>query len=106
MTMSTISNLNIVLQQEGGAREAQNVRQGANSQNHVVAENQKEKDIQQQTTVQESDQAERTKPEKELTEKRKRKRKKPRSTRQSDADSDRDRKRGPGEAGKLVNTVA
>ncbi len=55
--MTTISNLNIVLQQEGGAREAQNIRHAVNNQNHVVSANQKEKDNQQQTTVQQSNQS-------------------------------------------------
>ena len=73
--MTTISNLNIVLQQEGGAREAQNIRHAVNSQNHVVSANQKEKDNKQQTTVQQSNQSEGTQAEKDPSEKRKRKRK-------------------------------
>lgn len=104
MTMTAISNLNIVLQQEGGAREAQNIRHAVNNQNHVVSANQKEKDNQQQTTVQQSNQSEGTQTEKDPSEKRKRKRKNRRSHHGSDDASE--QKRLPGEAGKLVDTVA
>jgi hypothetical protein len=104
MTMTAISNLNIVLQQEGGAREAQNIRHAVNSQNHVVSANQKEKDNQQQTTVQHSNQSEGTQAEKDPSEKRKRKRKNRRSHHGA-ADAS-EQKRFPGEAGKLVDTVA
>lgn len=103
--MSAISNLNIVLQQEGGAREAQNIRHAANNQNHVVSANQKEKDIQQQTTVQQSNQSEGAKTEKDTSEKRKRKRKNRQSHQGAAADAS-EQKRLPGEAGKLVDTVA
>ena len=102
--MTTISNLNIVLQQEGGAREAQNIRHAVNNQNHVVSANQKEKDNQQQTTVQQSNQSEGTQTEKDPSEKRKRKRKNRRSHHGSDDASE--QKRLSGEAGKLVDTVA
>jgi hypothetical protein len=102
--MTAISNLNIVLQQEGGAREAQNIRHAVNSQNHVVSANQKEKDNQQQTTVQHSNQSEGTQAEKDPSEKRKRKRKNRRSHHGA-ADAS-EQKRFPGEAGKLVDTVA
>ena len=102
--MTAISNLNIVLQQEGGAREAQNIRHAVNSQNHVVSANQKEKDNQQQTTVQHSNQSEGTQAEKDPSEKRKRKRKNRRSHHGA-ADAS-EQKRFPGEAaGKLVDTV-
>ena len=102
--MTTISNINIVLQQEGGAREAQNVRHGVNDQNHVVSADQKEKDIQQQTTVQQSDQSDRTKAEEDSSRKRKRKRKNRRS--HLNATDGSEPKRHSGEAGKLVDTVA
>ena len=102
--MTTISNLNIVLQQEGGAREVQNIQHAVNDQNHVVSAHQKEKDIQQQTTVQQSDQSERTKAEEESSEKRKQKRKHRRSAlKVVDASNP---KRLSGEAGELVDTVA
>lgn len=100
--MTTISNLNIVLQQEGGAREAQNIRHAVNNQNHVVSANQKEKDNQQQTTVQQSNQSEGTQTEKDPSEKRKRKNHR---SHQGAADAS-EQKRLPGEAGKLVDTVA
>jgi hypothetical protein len=106
MTMTTISNLNIVLQQEGGAREAQNIRHAVNNQNHVVSADQKEKENQQQTTVQHSNQSEGTKTEKDPSEKRKRNRKNRRSHHGSDVASEQKRLLGNGEAGKLVDTVA
>ncbi|HIJ55042.1 MAG TPA: hypothetical protein HPQ03_02845 [Deltaproteobacteria bacterium] len=102
--MTTISNLNIVLQQEGGAREAQNIRHAVNDQSHVVSADQKEKDIRQQTTVQQSNQSEETKTERDPSKKRKRKRKSRRSIRGAAGASE--QKRLPGEAGKLVDTVA
>lgn len=102
--MTSISNVNIILQQESGAREAQHTRHPANDQNHVLAANQKEKDIQHHTTVQQSDQSEKTKPEKDPSDDRKRKRRGRSSRRQPTADSD--QQRHAGDSGKLVNTVA
>ena len=104
MTMTSISNLNIVLQQEGGAREVQNIRQAVENQNHLVSADQKEKNIQQQTTVQQSNQSERTRTEKDPSEKRNQRRKN-RRFRQGSANTP-NRKGYPDGAGKLVNTVA
>ena len=80
------------------------MRHPANDQNQVIAANQKEKDVQHHTTVQQSDQSEKTKPEKDPSDKRKRKRKGRSSRRQSTVDSD--QQRNAGDSGKLVNTVA
>ena len=102
--MTGISNVNIVMQQEGGAREAQNIRHAAENQNHLVAAEQKEKDIQQQITVQQSNQSERTRTEKDPSEERKQRRKK-RRFRQGSVNAP-EQKSSPGEAGKLVNTIA
>ena len=102
--MTSISNLNIVVQQEGGAREAQNIRHAVENQNHVVSADQKEKEIQQQTTVQQSNHSERAQREKDPSEKRKG-RKKKRRFHQESAGA-RDQKASPGAAGKLLNTVA
>jgi hypothetical protein len=101
--MSAISNLNIILQQGGGAREAQQIKSAMNDHTHVVSANQKEKDVQQQTTVQQSNQSERSKSDKDSREKRKRKRQR-RPSQSSDTGSNQPALST--QAGKLVDTVA
>jgi len=66
--------MNIVVQQSGGAKNAQNIRHATQEHNHLVATQQKEKDIQQQTTIQQSEDAEQAKPDKDLPDRRKKKR--------------------------------
>ena len=102
--MTTISNVNIVVQQEGGAREAQNIRHAVENHNQLASADQEEKDIQRQTTVQQSDQSERTRTEKDPSKKRKQKRK-DRRLRQGTADTPEQKGCSDG-AGKLVNTIA
>ena len=103
--MTTISTLNIVMQQEGSARETQNARNTAtDKQNHLVSADQKEKEVQQQTTVQQSNQSERIRADKDPKDKRERKRKNRRSSNGAAGASE--PKRRLRQAGKLVDTVA
>lgn len=100
--MTTISDMNIVFQQSGGAKNAQNVRHVTQEYGHLVATQQKEKDIEQRTTIQKSEDAERTKPDKDRTDKRKKKRhpRGRRDTETSEASTQESR-----DSGKLLNTV-
>lgn len=103
--MTTISNLNIVMQQEGSARETQNARHAAvDKQNQLISADQKEKDIQQQTTVQQSNQSERIRAEKDPKDKRERKRKNRRSSNRAAGATE--PKRRLRQAGELLDTVA
>ena len=72
--MTTLSNTNIVLQQSGGAKEAQNIRHATQDYSQVLSGQQKEKDSQQRTTVQQSEDSKRSQLDKDPPEKRRRRR--------------------------------
>lgn len=71
--MTTISNMNIVVQQSGGAKNAQNLRPVMQEYSQLIAVQQKEKDVQQRTTVQSSEEARQAKLDKDGPDKRRRK---------------------------------
>ena len=56
--MSTISNVNIVLQQGDGAKDAHNTRHASQEHSQVTAAQQKEKDAEQQATIQQPNHSE------------------------------------------------
>ena len=100
--MTTLSNMNIVVQQSGSAKEVQNFRHTTQEYNQVIATQQREKDVQQRTTVQLSEDSKRTQLDKEPPEKRKRRRhlksRSKKTTSKANSGSD--------NAGSLLNTVA
>ena len=100
--MTTLSNVNIVFQQSGGVKEAQNIRHPTQDYSQVMPGQQKEKDSQQRTTVQQSEDAKRSQLDKDPPEKRRRRRHMKSRRRKATALI----KAGTGEAGNLVNTVA
>jgi hypothetical protein len=101
--MTTISNMNIVVQQSGGAKNAQNVRHMTQEYTHLMATQQKEKDLQQRTTVQHSEDADQTKLDKDRPDKRrKRRRHKDRRRGEPSGASVQESK----DSGKLLDTVA
>jgi len=100
--VTTISNMNIVVQQSGGAKNAQNIRHATQEYNHLVATQQKEKDIQQQTTIQQSEDAEPAKLDKDLPERRKKKR---RSRSRLNTEESEALIRESKDCGKLLDTV-
>lgn len=59
--MSTISNVNIVLQQGDGAKDAHSTRHTSQEHSQVIAAQQKEKDAERQTTIQQSNLSEEVK---------------------------------------------
>jgi hypothetical protein len=72
--MTTISDMNIVVQQSSGTKNVQNVRHATQEHSHLAATQQKDKDIEQRTTIQQSEDAERTKLDKDRPDERKKKR--------------------------------
>jgi len=100
--VTSISNMNIVVQQSGEAKGIHGVRHSSQEYSQVVAAHQKEKDAQQQTAVQQPDQSERSKFERASADgnnrKRRKKAKKKKKTPTETQHS--------GSSGKLVNTVA
>jgi hypothetical protein len=94
--------MNIVVQQSGGAKEVQNSRHTTQAYNQVMPTQQQEKDVQQRTTVQLSEDSNRTQLDKEPSEKRKRRRHL-KSTQKKTASRENS---GSGNAGYLLNTVA
>ena len=63
--MTTIPNLNVVVQQGSTARDTQNIRQQNQEASQVVAASQPEKDTEQMTTVQGSNESEKIKTDQE-----------------------------------------
>lgn len=101
--MTTISNMNIVVQQSGGAKNAQNVRHATQEYSHLVAAQQKEKDVQQRTTIQQSEDARKAKLDKDRPDKRKQKRR-PKGRR--DPETSETAAPESRDSGKLLDTVA
>ncbi len=101
--MTTISDMNIVVQQSGGAKNAQNVRHTTQEYSQVVAAQQKQKDDQQRTTIQQSEDAKQTKLDKDRPDKRKRKRHPERQRDRATSEQPAQEKRV---SGKLLDTVA
>lgn len=100
--MTTIPNMNIVVQQGGSARDAQNVRNQVQNPNQLAAAEIPDKEVVKRTVVHESEEKERSKFEKDSSEKRKeyqlqqeRKKKKQVS----------EEKKAPKETGRLLDTV-
>jgi len=63
--MTTISDVNIVVQQGNSAREAQNTRTQPLDPNQMTVAQQQEKESEQRTTVSESDESDRINPDQE-----------------------------------------
>ncbi len=79
--MTTIPNLNVVVQQGGAARDAQNIRPQSQDASQVVAAQQTDKETEQRNTVQDSNESEALKQKKKKStasehEKKKKKKKK------------------------------
>ena len=100
--MSTISNMNIVVQQSGDAKNAQNIRHATQEFSQLAAAQQKEKEVQQRTTVQQSEDPKQAKLDKEPPDKRKQHRNG--SNRNPESHERAEQKRRP--SGKIVDTVA
>ena len=100
--MSTISNMNIVVQQSGDAKNAQNIRHATQEFSQLAAAQQKERDVEQRTTVQQSEDPKQAKLDKEPPDKRKQNRNG--SSRNPESDKRPERKKRP--SGKIVDTVA
>jgi hypothetical protein len=99
--MTAISDLNIVVQQSG-AKDSHTARHPTHEQSQVVENQQKEKDAEQRTTIQQSEHPEGVGVEKTSFDDKKRKRKKnPRQKKEALSQN-----RRPESSGKLVNTVA
>ena len=101
--MSTISNVNIVVQQGGGATEAQNVKHSSQEYSQVISAQQREKDDEQRITVQQLDQPEAAGLEKDASDGKRRRRRKKSKAKKKTMSSQNDRFQ---KAGKLVNTIA
>ena len=100
--MSTISNMNIVVQQSGDAKNAQNIRHATQEFSQLAAAQQKERDVEQRTTVQQSEDPKQAKLDKESQDKRKQHRKG--SNRNPESDERPEQKKRP--SGKILDTVA
>jgi len=99
--MTAISDLNIVVQQSG-AKDAHTARHPTHEQSQVVENQQKEKDAEHRTTVQQSEHSEGVGVEKTSPDDKKRKRRK--NPRQKKEELSQNRQSES--SGKLVNTVA
>lgn len=99
--MTTLSDMNLVVQQGGSVREVQQIRHPSSDVNQLAAAQQPEKERQQRTTVAESGEAEKSALDQQrLSEREKRwLRQRNRTKKKQDA------ARPPGETGHLVNTV-
>ncbi len=100
--MSTISNMNIVVQQSDGAKNAQNIRHATQEFSQLAAAQQKEKEVQQRTTVQQSEDPKKAKLDKEPQDRRKQHRNG--SNRNPGSHERSEQKKRP--SGKIVDTVA
>lgn len=100
--MSTISNMNIVVQQSDSAKNAQNIRHATQEFSQLAATHQKEKEVQQRTTVQQSEDPKKAKLDKEPKDRRKQHRKG--SNRNPESDGRPEQKKRP--SGKILDTVA
>jgi hypothetical protein len=100
--MSTISNMNIVVQQSGDAKNAQNIRHATQEFSHLAADQQKEREVQQRRTVQQSGDPKQAKLGKETPDKRKQNRNG--NSRNSESNGEPDQKKRA--SGKILDTVA
>ena len=100
--MSTISDMNIVVQQSNGAKNAQNIRHATQEFSQLAVTHQKEKEVQQRTTVQQSEDPKKAKLDKEPQDRRKQHRKG--SSRNPESDGRPEQKKRP--SGKILDTVA
>jgi len=100
--MNTISHMNVVVQQSGGAKEVHNVRHATQDGTQVVAAQQKEKADEQRTMVQHSEDARRAGFEKDLPDRRGRRRKRSPAPPKADTAE----QQAPDSAGRLLDTVA
>ena len=100
--MSTISNMNIVVQQSGDAKNAQNIRHATQEFSQLAATHQKEKEVQQRTTVQQSEDPKQAKLDKESQDKRKQHSKGSKRNPESDGRPEQKKRL----CGKILDTVA
>jgi len=99
--MTTISDVNIVVQQGNSAREAQNVRTQPLDPNQMTVAQQQEKESEQRTTVSESDESDRIAPDQEKEGRREeRQGAKKKAPEKSEAEKD------PDAPGRLLDTIA
>jgi hypothetical protein len=100
--MSTISNMNIVIQHSDSAKNVQNIRHAAEEFNQLAVAQQKEKEVKQRTTVQQSEDPKQVESDKEPPDKRK----KHRSGSKRNPESDEQPGQKKRFSGKIVDTVA
>ncbi len=100
--MSTISDVNIVIQQGGSAKQTQKVQHPTQDFSQVVAGQQKEKDSEQRTTVQQADDSEKPKLDKDPSGRRKRDRRAERKKKKAGSGKKKDAET----SGKLLDTIA
>ena len=99
--MTTISDVNIVVQQGNSAREAQNTRTQPLDPNQMTVAQQQEKESEQRTTVSESDESDRITPDQEREgRKEERQGAKKKAPEKGEAEKD------PDAPGRLVDTIA
>lgn len=101
--MTTIPNLNVVVQQGSSARDAQNVRQSQDAA-QVVTANQPEKETEQRTTVQSSNESDALKANKEKSSKEKEEKKKKKKAKEDDEVTE--AKHDPDAPGQLLDVQA
>ncbi len=100
--MTTISNLNIVVQQSGGAKNAQNVRHTIQDPSQLAAAQQREKELQQRTTIQQSEDPKHAELDKDRPDQRRRK---PDPRGRQDEESSESSTQASRDSGRLLDTV-
>ena len=100
--MSTISNMNIVFQHSDSAKSAQNIRHATQELSQLAVVQQKEKEAEQRTIVQKSEDPKQAEPDKESPDKRKKRRSGSNENPESDERSEQEKR----SSGRIVDTVA
>lgn len=101
--MTTIPNLNVVVQQGSVARDTQNVRQQSQDPGQIVPANQPEKDSEQMTTVQDTSTSDGIKTDEEKTAKEEGQQHKKKKKKEDEEEEVKDLETDPDAPGQLLN---